>query len=350
VSLPTQGDQTVIAVDPHKASWTAVVVDRRCQPLASIRVEANRDGCRQLRRFARRWPKAVWVIEDARGLGAPLAQRLADDGVESLEVAAKLAHRVRMLSTGHGRKTDEADALSIGIAALQQRQDQHGEDRRHDRRAAHAHRTPRRSDPDRTQTANRLHSLLSRLVPAGLSRGLTAEGAAQMLRSVRPREHYGRTLRQVAVDLVGELRRLDRRIEAATGSLTAAVTESRSQLTTVYGIRVVVAAKILAHTGDVRRFRSAAAFTSYCGVAPIEVSSGDVQRHRLTRRRPSAQLRTARHSYQPDPPRHPRTPITNASGQPERPYRGTPVPERRLADVVYRTMLRDAGTSLLTTA
>jgi hypothetical protein len=32
-------------------------------------------------------------------------------------VTAKLARRVRMLSAGHGRKTDQADALSVGIAA-----------------------------------------------------------------------------------------------------------------------------------------------------------------------------------------------------------------------------------------
>uniref|UniRef100_UPI0037BE35BA transposase n=1 Tax=Jatrophihabitans lederbergiae TaxID=3075547 RepID=UPI0037BE35BA len=44
-----------------------------------------------------------------------------------------------------------------------------------------------------------------------------------------------------------------------------------------------MAAKILARTGAVSRFPSAAAFASYCGVAPIEVSSGDVVRHRLSR-------------------------------------------------------------------
>ncbi|MFD6263015.1 transposase [Micromonospora chalcea] len=39
----------------------------------------------------------------------------------------------------------------------------------------------------------------------------------------------------------------------------------------------------LARSGAVNRFRSESAFASYCGVAPIEVSSGDVQRHRLSR-------------------------------------------------------------------
>lgn len=45
----------------------------------------------------------------------------------------------------------------------------------------------------------------------------------------------------------------------------------------------MVAAKILARTGSITRFPSAAAFASFCGVAPLQVSSGDVVRHRLSR-------------------------------------------------------------------
>jgi transposase len=114
VSTPAQ---VIIAVDPHKASWTAVAVDNRLQPLAAIRVEVGRDGYRQLRRFARRWPQAIWAVEGAAGLGAPLTARLAAETVDVVDVPAKLARRVRMLSIGHGRKSDEADALSVGIAA-----------------------------------------------------------------------------------------------------------------------------------------------------------------------------------------------------------------------------------------
>ena len=42
---------------------------------------------------------------------------LAADRIVAV-VPAKLASRVRMLSTGHGRKSDDADATSVGIAAL----------------------------------------------------------------------------------------------------------------------------------------------------------------------------------------------------------------------------------------
>jgi transposase len=134
----------------------------------------------------------------------------------------------------------------------------------------------------RTQTVNRLHALLAHLVPAGLPRNLTANAAAATLRTVRPRAVLARTMRQLAVELLGELRRLDRRIGGATDTLAAAVTATGTTLTQLYGIGDLLAAKILSHTGAISRFRSAAAFASFAGVAPIEVSSGDVQRRRLS--------------------------------------------------------------------
>ena len=40
----------MVAVDPHKASWTAAAVDGSLQPLATVRVPVSRDGYRALRR------------------------------------------------------------------------------------------------------------------------------------------------------------------------------------------------------------------------------------------------------------------------------------------------------------
>jgi len=45
----------------------------------------------------------------------------------------------------------------------------------------------------------------------------------------------------------------------------------------------LVAAKIITRVAGIHRFYSSAAFASYCGVAPLEASSGDVKRHRLSR-------------------------------------------------------------------
>ncbi|MFI6267183.1 transposase [Micromonospora sp. NPDC051006] len=134
----------------------------------------------------------------------------------------------------------------------------------------------------RTQTINRLHALLAQLIPGGLPRGLTAETAAAALRSIRPRAVLARTLRQVAVDLLSEVRRLDQRIAEATATLSA-VAASGTTLTDLHGIRDVIAAKILARSGAVSRLREICVRLVLRCIAPIEVSSGDIQRHRLSR-------------------------------------------------------------------
>jgi transposase len=54
-------------------------------------------------------------VEGAHGVGRALAQRLVGDGEQVLDVPAKLAARVRVLSVGHGRKSDPDDAVSVAI-------------------------------------------------------------------------------------------------------------------------------------------------------------------------------------------------------------------------------------------
>jgi transposase len=82
-----------------------------------LRVVVNRDGYRQLRRFTGRWSDAVRAIGTTTGPGAALTAGLAADHTDVIDVPAKLARRVRMPSTGHGRKSDPAGFLPAGIAA-----------------------------------------------------------------------------------------------------------------------------------------------------------------------------------------------------------------------------------------
>ena len=283
VTMQSDQDRVVIAVDPHKASWTAAAVDASLQPLATVRVPVSRDGYRALRRFARRWPNAGGAIEGAGGLGAPLTTRLRADEIEVIDVPAKLAARVRVLSTGHGRKSDDADALSIGIAALTSRTLSTAEidTATTALRAIVEHRDD--LVKTRTQTVNRLHVVLTNLVPAGAGRNLTADHAAELLRGVRPHNAPGKTLRALAMDLVSEVRQLDRRIAKAANDIETAVTASDTTLTELHGIGTLTAGKILGRVGAITRFRSPAAFASYTGTAPIEVSSGEVVRHGLSR-------------------------------------------------------------------
>jgi transposase len=48
-------------------------------------------------------------------------------------------------------------------------------------------------------------------------------------------------------------------------------------------VGALTAAKLLGETHSVDRFASAAAFAAHTGTAPIPVSSGNAQRHRLSR-------------------------------------------------------------------
>jgi transposase len=64
-----------------------------------------------------RWPQRCWAVEGAHRVGRAVAQRLVGDGEQVLDVPAKLAARVRVLSVGHGRKSDADDAVSVAVAA-----------------------------------------------------------------------------------------------------------------------------------------------------------------------------------------------------------------------------------------
>jgi transposase len=338
-------DRVVIAIDPHKASWTAAVVDASSQPVATIRVPVSRDGYRALRRFADRWPDPTWAIEGASGLGAPLTAGLRTDGIDVVDVPAKLAARVRMLSTGHGRKNDAADAVSVGIAARSApRLNSAAVD---DTVTALRAIVDHRDDlvKTRTQTVNRLHVVLTNLIPAGAQRDLTAERAAELLRGIRPRDAAGKTLRGLATDLTSEIRQLDRRIAKAAADIQTAVTASGTALTELCGIGALTAGKILGRVGTIDRFRSAAAFASYTGTAPIDVSSGDVVRHRLSRAG-DRQLNLCLHvmaltQIRQDTPGRAYYLRKRTEGKSHK--EAMRCLKRRLSDVVYRQLRHDAN-------
>ena len=337
-------ERVVIAVDPHKASWTAAVVGSSLSPLATLRTPVSRQGYRQLRRFAAGWPDAVWAIEGATGLGAPLATWLSSDGVAAVDVPAKLATRVRMLSTGHGRKNDDADAVSVGIAALTAPGLRSAvvEETILALRALVEHRDD--VVRTRTQTVNRLHVLLTGLRPGGAPRQLDADTAARLLRTVRPRAVGARTLRRLATELIAEIRHLDRRIATTSTQISDAVTASETTLTQLRGIGDLTAGKILSRVADITRFRSPAAFAAYNGTAPIEVSSSDVKRHRLSRAG-DRQLNYCLHTMaitqlQRNCPGRAYYLRKRASGKGHK--EALRCLKRRLSDVVYRQLLRDA--------
>jgi len=198
-------------------------------------------------------------------------------------VPAKLWARARVFSTGQGRKTDATDAHSVAVVALRTpglRPVQVDDttvalrllvDRRDELGAA------------RTWTVNRLHRLLLELVPGGAKQFLSATQARTLLATVRPRDVVGKTRRKLAAELIVELDGIDRRIKAANKELCELVEATGSTLLELNGIGPSGAARLLGDIGDVSRFPTRGHFASWNGTAPIDASSGEQNRHRLSR-------------------------------------------------------------------
>jgi transposase len=273
--------RVVIGVDPHKASNTLVVIDQRERVLAQQRFANDRAGYRSMKTFARGHRDRVWAVEGARGVGAGVAQRLVAEGEPVLDVPARLSARVRALGGGSGRKTDDADAFAVAVAGLRAR-DLQGV-RPDDTTEILRMLSTRRQEvvAQRIATVNRLHDVLCQLVPGGAKRHLSVTKARQLLSSVRPREAVGKARKQLALDYLGELERLDARLKELKKSLAEVLAKQPTTLLEINGVGPINAAKTLAETGDVRRFPRRHHFASYTGTAPVDVSSGDNNRHRL---------------------------------------------------------------------
>jgi len=213
-------------------------------------------------------------VEGSNGAGRPLAQRLLADGEYVLDVPAKLSARARRLDTGHNRKTDAHDAHAVAVVAVRTAGlrvlSYDGElealrmlaDRRDELSKA------------RVQAVNRLHRLLTELVPGQSKKDITTGQAKTILGSVRPRDLVGKTRRRLAAEQLAELVAVEKKIKALTKELKAMVLASGSTLMDLPGVGPVVAARALADTGDVARFTDRNRFASWTGTAPIEASSG----------------------------------------------------------------------------
>jgi transposase len=338
-------DDVMIAVDPHKASNTAAVLDPVTKTvIESARFANTMDGYAQLTAFAGRWAQRRWAVEGCFGAGRSLAQRLVADGELVLDVPAKLAARVRVYSCGHGRKTDKHDAVSVGLAALDGTGvlPVAGDDALVSLRLL----CDRREEltAQRTQAVCRLHRLLAELTPGGMRRELTANKAQALLACIRPADDVSQVRVQIARDHLADIRALDARIKYLGTQIAALVTASGTSLTALFGVGPVIAGRLLAEAGDVARFATKDAFASYNGTAPIDVSSGDQIRHRLSRAG-NRRINHALHMMAVTQIRYPSTPGRRYYERKRRegktPKEALRCLKRRLSDLVYYQLTAD---------
>jgi transposase len=339
-----RGD-VLIGVDPHKASNTVAVFDPITRtPIDGARFANTQKGYELLLAFAHRWEDRRWAVEGCHGAGRSLSQRLVGHGELVFDVPPRLAARVRVYSQGHGRKTDKDDAISIGLSAL----DGQGISAVSPDDATVSLRLlcDRREELTslRTQTVCRLHRLLAELTPGGMQSQLSAKKAEEILLRLRPDEEVGQLRLQIALDHLGDIRALDRRIKESARHIAALVKASGTKLPDIFGVGPVIAGRVIAEVGDIERFPDADHFASYNGTAPIEASSGDQVRHRLSRRG-NRRLNHAIHMAAVTQIRHPhsagRAYYERKRLEGKAPKEALRCLKRRLSDVVYRQLVAD---------
>ena len=117
---------------------------------------------------------------------------------------------------------------------------------------------------------------------------------------------------RVARELVVRCRSLTRAIVELDRELEQRTAQTAPALLELPGCGALTAAKLLAEIGPIDRFQTDPQLARLSGVAPLEASSGRVQRHRLDRggNRSSTRPSTASRSPGALPPRRTRLPRT----------------------------------------
>jgi len=272
----------VIGVDVHKQSVTAVAIDEAGRPLGERTIAVGSDELVG-------WASALgagrlWAVEDCRQLTRWLERQLLAVGEELVRVPPKLTVPERRAGRTRG-KSDPIDALAIARAALREpdlSRPRAGEQVFRDLKLLVDHRDDLVDARRRTQQRLRwhLHALdPTFVVPLRmLSRSSHLERVGRWL----GRQDHEMQVR-LARELVARCRSLNRTIAELDEELEHQVTEIAPALLELPGCAAVTAAKLLAEIGPIDRFKTDAQLARHSGVAPLEASSGRIQRHRLDR-------------------------------------------------------------------
>jgi len=336
-----------LGIDAHKRTHTVVAVDEVGRQLGvkTTRSTTSADHLALLVWAERFGSERTWAVEDCRHLSRRLEADFLGAGERIVRVPPKLMAHARDAARTYG-KSDPIDALAVARAALRQPDlptaQLDGPSRELKLLVDH------RDDlvAERTRMINRLRWHLHELDPTwdppprSLIRYRNLDALAARLAG------HSSVVARIASELVEQIRHLSVRERALQKEIADRVAELAPHLLTLVGVGVLTAAKVVAETADVRRFRNKDAFARHNGTAPLPVWSGNRERYRLNRTG-NRQLNAAIH----------RVAITQARfHEPAKTYLkhrtelgNTPTEarralKRRLSDVIYRTLLLDTHT------
>jgi transposase len=277
----------VLGADAHKRSHTiGAVVAATGQVLGDKTAAAGARGFGQLLIWARGLGRErVWALEDCRHVSGGFERFLIARGERVVRVSTRLMAGSRRSSRERG-KSDRIDAISVARAAL----------------AAGIETLPTAALAGPELDLRLLVDHRERLVRARVALNSTLQwnlhdlwpelelpGGA--LFSVKWSSRIGRRLARaeqtmrvrIARDELRRLRELTQTIKSLEAEIGDLVGRLAPQLVAEPGCGPLTAAKLVGEIAGAGRFSSDAKLARAAGIAPIPVSSGKTNRHRLDR-------------------------------------------------------------------
>jgi transposase len=277
----------VLGADTHKRSHTIAAVAAGTGELRGEKtVPVGSRGFADLLVWARGLGgERVWALEDCRHVAGSFERFLIARGERVLRVPTRLMADARRGGRERG-KFDRIDAIAVARAALREGLDElpvaQLEGPELDLRLLVDHRE--RLVGQRVGLNNTLQWHLHDLWPELTLPGGALFSVKWSTRIARRLARTEQTMRvRIARDELRRLRELTQAIRALEGEIAQLVAQVAPQLLAEPGFGPLTAAKLVGEIAGVQRFSSDAKLARAAGLAPIPVSSGNTNRHRLDR-------------------------------------------------------------------
>jgi len=277
----------VLGADTHKRSHTIAAVSAATGELIGEQtVQVGAKGFAALVAWARGLGRErVWALEDCRHVSSSFERFLIERGERVLRVTTKLMADSRRRARGRG-KSDSIDALAVARAALREGLDAlpaaHLDGPELDLRLLvdHRERLVRQRVAINNTLQWHLHDLWPELRLPGSSLFYGNWGPRVARRLARTEQ----TMRvRIARDQLRRIRELSQTIKTLEAEIADLVATIAPHLLTEPGFGPLTAAKLVGEIAGAERFTSDAKLARAAGIAPIPVSSGKTNRHRLDR-------------------------------------------------------------------
>ena len=311
-----------VGIDLHKETHTAVMIDCYNQKLGEItfpnRPAAFPKLVTKVKKCNTDAKEVVYGLENAYGYGRPLAVWLIDKGYFVKDVNTAISHRQAKHRGAMYRKSDSDDAEAIALATLNML-DKLPDDCPNDAYWSLGQLVHRRDNimKQRTRLVNQLHEQLCIAYPSYKSffndisrptalyfwehypsrKYLRGKSVEDLRKELVPVSHnrcstkncekildavasdkvknnaYQDARDMVTLSIVSDLQHYDSQLAEVDKMLEQMYKMLGCTLTTIPGVNVITAVKILAEIGDIKRFSNANKLAQFAGIAPLHLSS-----------------------------------------------------------------------------